>query len=80
MRCGVQGFHEMWGYTLQEYLAHKKAGLSQTLQEDHARGTLVALGGGAISYARGSPVCNTVGYWVQGYLAHKKQPPTLGLP
>jgi hypothetical protein len=42
---------------LQEYLAHKKQPPPSTLQWDYAQDPLVVLGGGAVSYERGTPVC-----------------------
>ena len=42
--------------TVQGYLAHKKLQPPRTLQEDCALGPMVALGGGAVSYERGTPV------------------------
>ena len=42
---------------LQGYLAHERYPPPRTLQQDYAQGPLVVLGGGAISYERGTPVC-----------------------
>ena len=41
---------------VQGYLAHTKQRPPRTLQSDHALGPMVALGGGAVSYERGTPV------------------------
>ena len=41
---------------VQGYLAHKKHPLPRTLQWDYTLGPLVVLGGGALSYERGTPV------------------------
>jgi len=41
---------------LQGYLAHKKTPPPRTLQEPYAWGPMVVLGGGAVSYERGTPV------------------------
>jgi len=45
---------------LQGYLAHKKQRPPRTLPYDHAEGPTVALGGGVLSYDRGTPV------WARG--------------
>ena len=42
---------------VQGYLAHKKPRPLRTLQKDYAKGPMVVLGGGAVSYVRGTPVC-----------------------
>ena len=41
---------------LQGYLAHKKQPPNWTLQQPNAQGSTVVLGGGAVSYERGTPV------------------------
>jgi len=41
---------------LQGYLVHKKTLPPRTLQQDYAEGPVVVLGGGVVSYERGSPV------------------------
>jgi len=38
------------------YLAHQKQRLSKTLQQDYAYDPMAVLGGGAVSYERGTPV------------------------
>ena len=66
---------------VQGHLTHKKQRPPRTLQQDYAQGPMVALGGWAVSYERGTPVHVRVPRhsrgWhhpVQGYLPHKKQP------
>ena len=56
------------------YLAHMKHPPPGALQWDYVKGPTLYGGptGVAVSYERGMPV--------QGYLAHKKQPPSLGPP
>ena len=41
---------------LQGFLAHKKLPPPRTLQYGYAYGPMVVLGGGAVSYERGTPV------------------------
>ena len=41
---------------IQGYLAHKKLSPARTLLQDYAWGPTVVLGGGAVSYERGTPV------------------------
>ena len=41
---------------LQGYLAHQKQPPPRTLQQDYVWGHMVALGGGGVSYERGTPV------------------------
>ena len=41
---------------VQGYLAHKKLLPPRTIQLDYAQGPTVVLGGGAVSYGRGTPV------------------------
>jgi hypothetical protein len=66
---------------LQGYLAHKKPHPPMTLQQAYAEGPVVAWGGGAISYERGTPVfAQSASTRLQGYLAHKKTPPPLEPP
>ena len=63
---------------LQGYLTDKKTHPPRTLTQADAKGPRGVLGGRAISYERGTPVkALSVGHaaHVQGYLAHKKQPP-----
>ena len=42
--------------SLHGYLAHKKPPLPMTLQKNYAQGPMGALGGGAVSDERGTPV------------------------
>ena len=42
-------------HTVQGYLAHKKQRPPSTLQYDYTQGPMVVLGGGAVSYERGTP-------------------------
>jgi len=42
---------------VQGYLAHKKPTFPRNLQKAYASGPMVALGGVAVSYERGTPVC-----------------------
>ena len=44
---------------VQGYLAHKKPRPLRTLQKDYAQGPMEVLRGGAVSYERGTPVCET---------------------
>jgi len=46
-------------YGLQGYLAHKKQRPPRTLQQQYAWGSMAALGGGAVSCERGTPVDTT---------------------
>ena len=43
---------------VQEYLAHKKERFIGTLQWEYAQGRMVVLGGVAVSYEPGTPVCS----------------------
>jgi len=52
-------------YSLQGYLAHKKPRLPSTLQYDHPKGPMVALGGEAVSYERGTPVERQSPQWAR---------------
>ena len=40
---------------LEGYLTHKKQRPPRTLQKDYTEGSMVVLGGGAVSYERGTP-------------------------
>ena len=51
-----QAVPSLLGCGLQGYLAHKKQRPPRTLQKDYAWGPMVTLGGGAVSYGRGTPV------------------------
>ena len=59
---------------LQGYLAHKETHPKGPYSKDHAQGPTAVLGGGAVSYERGTPV------HAREYLAHKKTPIPLGTP
>ena len=41
---------------MQGYLAHKKQRPARTLQKENAQGPMVVVGGGVVSYERGTPV------------------------
>jgi len=45
---------------LQGYLAHKKHPPPRTLQWDYTYGPIAVLGGGAVSYERGTPVTRMI--------------------
>jgi hypothetical protein len=53
------------------YLAHRKQRPPRTLQKDCAKGPMVILGGGVVSYERGTPVGRAC-LELQDYFAHKK--------